>query len=888
MKAKDAFLPLLVRIETVLKDNCRKNPHFPFVFICKEKDDYFCRVDISLLSLDVDVMKEISINKGFLNSIIIYNFIVLIMKINLIKIFSIAFLFSLLFACENNLEMTLPQGPQGEKGDKGDPGLSAFDLWKEVYGKDPNTPIDEFFNSLKGKDGADGLTPYIKNDNWWIGDKDTGVPARGQDGKTPTVEIGPGPDYFWIIDGTATTVSAKGIDGKDGKDGKDGFTPVLGDNGNWFIDGKDTGKPWKVIPEIGTDGNWWIDGLNTEKPARGPKGEDGLSAYELWKDAVDKGEMTNKDGSDYTGGNTWEEFLKWLQGGDVSVLHQYWTTLPGNEGKTIEQFIEELFDCHCDGITVGLQFEDKCIELNPDGTLKGTYSATLRIGGKAGTSVKVTGKGVDLSGNITNDQTPITFTIQRGDENIPLAIECTEGGNVVNKTATIPALKYIKLGSATTVTQVQGEQKDVVVITFAAAPVEVFVGGTLISSANGIVEGSGWAVSNEGKTFTKTYDRAATEQKPTVQAKGADPICSTIANAFTIPTLTPVTIDGDPVLAISGDCDLKLTLSGTPGMTVKATYGPANSRVTVDLVESPNGTYTGTLPRLRSISAYNTVTVTAEKQGAGTVTKNVPVNSTQLLSAPFTVKWTDLQTVSPRVAATSNSEWYPFVEGVFENNLDKPIEIVVSRNGNMINERFPWIEGNTGPKNASQSITLTAKGTSGATKTVIFQRDITPTFTSGNYTVTMKSLDQCIEYAAANKTINNQKDFEKGFKKLTNPSNPGYPGGGGSDPVQDPNYPIPSPEAGYVLFEVTVTNALPNSYVQFLMNTSEGYRSIWGSSKKTDANGNLKIIVKVKESDLDTYYGVAGGKAEFKFFEAPNSSQAQFTREIIFKTTDIK
>ena len=32
--------------------------------------------------------------------------------------------------------------------------------------------------------GEDGKTPYIgENGNWWIGDKDTGVKARGDDGK---------------------------------------------------------------------------------------------------------------------------------------------------------------------------------------------------------------------------------------------------------------------------------------------------------------------------------------------------------------------------------------------------------------------------------------------------------------------------------------------------------------------------------------------------------------------------------------------------------------------------------------------------------------------------------------------------------------------------------
>lgn len=41
--------------------------------------------------------------------------------------------------------------------------------------------------------GADGLTPYVgENNNWWIGDVDTGILARGTDGYTPVKGV----DYF--------------------------------------------------------------------------------------------------------------------------------------------------------------------------------------------------------------------------------------------------------------------------------------------------------------------------------------------------------------------------------------------------------------------------------------------------------------------------------------------------------------------------------------------------------------------------------------------------------------------------------------------------------------------------------------------------------------------
>ena len=37
--------------------------------------------------------------------------------------------------------------------------------------------------SVYGADGRDGLTPYIKDGNWWIGGEDTGVRATGDKGE---------------------------------------------------------------------------------------------------------------------------------------------------------------------------------------------------------------------------------------------------------------------------------------------------------------------------------------------------------------------------------------------------------------------------------------------------------------------------------------------------------------------------------------------------------------------------------------------------------------------------------------------------------------------------------------------------------------------------------
>ena len=68
----------------------------------------------------------------------------------------------------------------------------------------------------QGPAGEDGITPHIgENDNWYIGETDTGVPARGQKGdKGDTGEQGPvGPQ------GAQGTIGPKGDTGADGAPG---------------------------------------------------------------------------------------------------------------------------------------------------------------------------------------------------------------------------------------------------------------------------------------------------------------------------------------------------------------------------------------------------------------------------------------------------------------------------------------------------------------------------------------------------------------------------------------------------------------------------------------------------------------------------------------------
>ena len=167
-----------------------------------------------------------------------------------------------------------------------------------------------------GKDGKDGLVPYIgANGNWWLGDTDTGVKASvkgdkgdsGQDGKdgiTPQLKIGD--DNIWYVsyDGGQTWVSlgvkATGADGKDGVNGKDGTNGASGSDGK---DGKDG-----VDGKDGKDGKDGVDGKDGKDGADGKDGV-GIAKAEINADGelvltytdgrtVNLGKVVGADGKD--------------------------------------------------------------------------------------------------------------------------------------------------------------------------------------------------------------------------------------------------------------------------------------------------------------------------------------------------------------------------------------------------------------------------------------------------------------------------------------------------------------------------------------------------------------------------------------------------------------
>lgn len=99
--------------------------------------------------------------------------------------------------------------------------------------------------------------------------------------------------------------------GNKGETGEKGATPYIGENGYWYIDGKDTGVLAK-----GQDGH---------------NGNDGKSAYELWKEKQERGKDSEID---------FLSFLEGKPGQNGESAFQLWQRLyPDEPNKTEEGFL---------------------------------------------------------------------------------------------------------------------------------------------------------------------------------------------------------------------------------------------------------------------------------------------------------------------------------------------------------------------------------------------------------------------------------------------------------------------------------------------------------------------------------------------------------------------
>ena len=177
-------------------------------------------------------------------------------------------------------------------------GLAGFAVSCDKYGDD----IDEL-TSRVGK-----LETQLTDLQTKI---DAGVIVTGVTQTAGGVTIQTSNGTYTITNGEKGEKGEKGDKGDQGEKGQ-GSVVTLGENGNWFIDGVDTGIPYKgekgdkgedgapgkdgkaSVVEIGENGNWFIDGVDTGVKA----GADGaLSA--VWD--PETGTLTLKNVEGYEG-----------------------------------------------------------------------------------------------------------------------------------------------------------------------------------------------------------------------------------------------------------------------------------------------------------------------------------------------------------------------------------------------------------------------------------------------------------------------------------------------------------------------------------------------------------------------------------------------------------
>ena len=218
---------------------------------------------------------------------------------------------------------------KGEIGNQGNDGIDGIDGTAVLTGEgEPSVGT--------GKNGDSYIdlstwNYYVKeNDEWVLKGNIKGTDGTdGEDGNgIVSIELtsssGNVDTYTITYDNgdTTTFTITNGVDGEQGiqgEAGEDGHTPVItiGENGNWYIDGEDTG----VLAE-GVQGPQGEPGKDGEDGQDGIDGEDGLSAYEIYI----------KYHPEYEG--TEEEWLEDLVNGDLR--EEYKVTFQTNGGSQIE------------------------------------------------------------------------------------------------------------------------------------------------------------------------------------------------------------------------------------------------------------------------------------------------------------------------------------------------------------------------------------------------------------------------------------------------------------------------------------------------------------------------------------------------------------------------
>ena len=160
---------------------------------------------------------------------------------------------------------TGPQGNQGPKGDKGDKGeqgtgvtiLGSYNSLEELEESHPT--------------GLTGQSYLINGDLYVWSETSLSWNNVGRIQGPQGIQGPTGPQ------GEQGLKGEKGDTGEKGPQGNDGITPTIGDNGNWYLGTKDTGRQSRG--ETGLQGPKGDTGEQGPQGVSGPKGEPGIDGY---------------------------------------------------------------------------------------------------------------------------------------------------------------------------------------------------------------------------------------------------------------------------------------------------------------------------------------------------------------------------------------------------------------------------------------------------------------------------------------------------------------------------------------------------------------------------------------------------------------------------------
>ena len=752
------------------------------------------------------------------------------------------------------------RGKDGEDGLNGTNGKDAdifinTDGYWVINGK----VTDVMAKGQDGTNGKDAVVTIDSNGYWVINGKVTEVKAKGEDGQDAQVSINS--DGYWVINGTVTEIKAVGQDGQDGSDGQDGqdgqdgtngkdVSVYINDDGFWVIDGEVTNVKAKgengqdgqdgadgadgLTPVlnvvVGENGNWYINGIDTGiAPA-------GKSAYEIWKESVSLGEIENKDGTPYTGGDTLLEYYKWLQGGNISSLYIHWRDSNIiNKDKTMDDFLTELFDCHCDGISLSLEYNSSCNVMDAEGKIdlnNVASTATLTVDGDEGTVIKlIDGDKVVETKTITN--VSVFFTIPQEAKEKAYILECeipNKKGNPTKVTKNISVAAWdILEGVKTKVENVDDSTvKMSVTITDKSDYKVLTVDGKSIFDAK-----FGW-VTEDSKTYSKEIKKTAKNEKLRVHAETVSGACSYYEAE--IPQLSPVEAKMDPKPTID-NCSVVFTLVGTPKMKIevaaKESHTDITNKVTVyeDAGTGPNALSTYTISVPRKFKAY-TVQIDASLEGRGTFSYECKIKGEMLLSK-------QVQLIAPLndVNAIKKSATTFKIKNTASKESNESYVVEFSR--------APNTDRNAIKRSAfpTQSFRVNA----GETLERTIHRDYNESLQySGEYRVKAKITNTCGESFELEFNVLNQGDFTHYFKKYPDDGS-GEGGSGEGNPNEKPEV---GPNGKY-RFDFVIEDAVPDVMAQLGVTNSSGTFTPVSDGVRTNVEGKAIITFELTRSQLD-------------------------------------